>query len=141
VARAAALVLALTTMLVSVRVAAEHEVYYRYVVLGFVKDAKGRPINGRTIEVVRDKTGFSYLAETDERGLYVAVMRLGDESAGETLTIKIGALVHTLTARFDPANHADDRGTRLDLDGMTFAERTAAFRSTLARFLGERGGQ
>ena len=138
--RAAALALALTTILVAGHVAAEHEVYYRYVVLGFVKDAKGRPVNGRTIEVVRDKTGFSYLAETDDRGLYVAVVRLGDESAGETLTIKIGTLVRTLTARFDPGNHADDRGTRLDLDGVTFVERTTAFRSTLARFLGERGG-
>src|SRR6266446_9262629 len=80
------------------------------VVLGFVKDAAGKPVAGRAIEVVRDKTGFSYLAQTDARGLYVAVTRLGDESAGETLTVKVGTLVRKVTATFDAANHAEDRG-------------------------------
>src|SRR5881397_1395956 len=112
------------------RAGAEHEVYYRYVVLGFVKDAAGKPVTGRAIEVVRDKTGFSYLAETDARGLYVAVTRLGDESAGETLTVRVGTLVRKVTATFDAANHAEDRGTQLDLDGSTFVERPASFHST-----------
>src|SRR5712691_6945470 len=105
-------------LLASGPVGAEHEVYYRYVVLGFVKDMRGQPVKGRAIEVVRDKTGFSYLAETDDRGLYVAVARLGDESAGETLTVKVGSLIQKVTATFDAANHADDRGTRLDLEGF-----------------------
>ena len=140
-ARTAALVLAMIVLLASFPVAAEHEVYYRFVVIGFVKDVAGQPVKGRTIEVVRDKTSFSYLAETDDRGLYVAVARLGDESAGETLTVKVGPLSQKVTATFDAANHADDRGTRLDLEGSTFVERPAWFRSTLTRFLGERGGQ
>jgi hypothetical protein len=133
-------VLAVAVLLASRPVGAEHEVYYRYVVLGIVTDTRGQPVKGRTIEVVRDKTGFSYLADTDDRGLYVAVTRLGDESAGETLTVKIGALVQKVTARFDPANHTDDRGTRLDLAGAKFVERPAWFHSTLAQFV-ERGGQ
>jgi len=141
VARAAAVVTAVMVLLASGPVGAEHEVYYRYVVLGFVKDMRGQPVKGRAIEVVRDKTGFSYLAETDDRGLYVAVTRLGDESAGETLTVKVGSLIQKVTARFDPANHTDDRGTRLDIDGSKFVERPAWFRSTLAQFIGERGGK
>ena len=40
-----------------------------------------------------------------------------------------------VTARFDPTNHADDRGTRVDLDGTKFVERMTAFRPTLARFV------
>ncbi|PYN97453.1 MAG: hypothetical protein DMD89_16175 [Candidatus Rokuibacteriota bacterium] len=140
-ARAVAFVLAMSALLASSPVGAEHEVYYRYVVLGFVKDATGRPVAGRAIEVVRDKTGFSYLAQTDARGLYVAVTRLGDESAGETLTVRVGTLVRKVTATFDAANHAEDRGTRLDLEGATFVERPAWFHSTLTRFLGERGSQ
>src|SRR2546425_12304797 len=87
----------MSALVASSPVGAEHEVYYRYVVLGFVKDATGKPVAGRAIEVVRDKTGFSYLARTDARGLYVAVTRLGDESAGETLTVRVGTLVRKVT--------------------------------------------
>jgi hypothetical protein len=79
---------------------------------------------------------LSYPTKTDEQGLFVAVVRLGDESAGETLTLRVGKAVTTITARFDPVNHTDDRGTRVDLEGTKFVERTAAFRPTLTRFLG-----
>ena len=120
-------------------VAAEHTVYYRYVVLGFVKDAKGKPLSGRAVQVVRDKTGLTYPTRTDDQGLFVIVVRLGDESAGETLTLRIGGTATTVTARFDPANHVNDRGTRIDLEGARFVERKDAFQPTLARFV--RDGQ
>lgn len=116
-------------------VAAEHTVETRYVVLGFVKDAQGKLRPGQVVEVVRDKTGFAYSGRTDEQGFFVVVVRLGDESAGETLTLRIGPVTTTVTARFDPTNHADDRGTRVDLDGAKFVERTTAFRPTLTRFV------
>ena len=119
--------------------AAEHEVYYRYTVLGYVKDARGKPLPHRDVVLVRDKTGFSYLAETDAKGLYVIVVRLGDESLGEKLTLKIGGASTRLTARFDPANRTEERGTRVDLEGLRFVERSAWFRSTLAGFLGAAG--
>jgi hypothetical protein len=116
-------------------VAAEHTVDTRYVVLGFVKDVQGKLRPEHAVEVVRDKTGFAYSGRTDAQGFFVVVVRLGDESAGETLTLRIGQAKTTVTARFDPTNHADDRGTRVDLDGAKFVERTAAFRPTLARFV------
>lgn len=119
--------------------AAEHEVYYRYTVLGYVKDARGKLLAGRDVVVVRDKTGFAYLGETDAKGFYVVVVRLGDESRGERLTVKVGAASTRLTARFDPADRAEERGTRVDLDGPRFVERSAWFRSTLAGFLGAAG--
>ena len=127
---------ALVLLAVAPPAGAEHTVYYRYVVLGFVKDARGKPAGGRPVDVIRDKTGLSYPTKTDEQGLFVAVIRLGDESAGETLTLRVGQAVTTITARFDPVNHTDDRGTRVDLEGTKFVERTAAFRPTLTRFLG-----
>ena len=117
-------------------VAAEHTVYYRYVVLGFVKDATGNPLSERDVNVVRDKTGLAYPGRTDEAGLFVIVVRLGDESAGETLTVRVGQAQTTVTARFDPADHTHDRGTRVDLDGARFVERTSAFHPTLARLVG-----
>ena len=131
-----AVVVALVALALSVApVAAEHTVFYRYVVLGFVKDARGKLVSGRPVEVIRDKTGFAYSGRTDELGFFVTILRLGDESAGETLTLRIGNATTTITARFDPANHTDDRGTRVDLDATKFVERSAAFQPTLARFV------
>lgn len=130
------LALVLAWILTGVPAAADHEVFYRYTVLGFVKDARGKPLAGRQLELVRDKTGFSYLAETDDKGFYIVISRLGDESVGETLTLKLGRASTKLRAQFDAANHADERGTRVDVEGARFVERTAWFRSTLAHALG-----
>jgi hypothetical protein len=118
------------------RAGAEHEVFYRYTVLGYVKDPGGRPAAGETVELVRDRTGFSYLAESDADGLYVIVARLGDESAGETLTLRAARASAPLVARFDAANHVDERGTRVDLENGRLVEHAAAFRSTLATVIG-----
>ncbi len=131
-----ALLLSVLALSVPRLAVAEHEVYYRYVVLGYLKDAKGKPAQGRSVELVRDKTGFSYLAEPDAQGFFVLVVRLGDESVGERLTLKVGGTRTRIIARFDPANHEDARGTRVDLLGTRFVERSSWFPSTLARFLG-----
>ena len=115
---------------------AEHEIFYRYTVLGYVKDARGKPLPRREITIVRDKTGFSYLGETDARGLYVLVIRLGDESLGERLTIRAGSVTTRVTVQFDVDNRRDERGTRLDVESGRFVERAAWFPSTLALYLG-----
>ena len=110
---------------------AEHEIYYRYVVLGFVKDAQGRAVAGRELELIRDKTGFSYLGLTDDAGFFLIVARLGDESAGESLTLRADTTATRLVAVFDPANHTEHRGARVDLEGTRFVERRAGFQATL----------
>ena len=114
---------------------AEHTVYYRYTVLGYVKEANGTARSGVEVELVREKTGFSYLGETDETGLYVIVARLGDESVGEALRLRTAKRTVTISARFDPADHVHERGTRLDFIGEKPVETPAAFLATLQRFL------
>jgi hypothetical protein len=116
---------------------AEHEIYYRYTVLGYLRDAAGRPRQGAQVELVREKTGFSYLARTDARGFYVVVVRLADDGLGEKLRIRAGGLVTVVTARFDPADHRRERGTRVDFAGQSAREAPAAFAPTLERFLSE----
>jgi hypothetical protein len=128
--------LALLATLVALPASAEHEVYFRYTVLGYVKDAAGRPQEGQIVELTRVKTGLTYRGRTDGTGLFVIVVRLGDESAGESLSLRHAATRLGLVARFDAANHADERGTRVDLVGARAVERPAAFRSTLATLLG-----
>ena len=117
-------------------VRAEHEIYYRYVVLGFVKDAQGRPVVGRELELIRDKTGFSYLGQTDDTGFFLIVARLGDEGVGESLTLRTGAAATRLVAVFDPANRTEHRGARVDLEGTRFVEQRARFQATLLDALG-----
>ena len=130
--------LLVAVLLVAARPAAgEHEVWYRYTVLGFVRDGGGQPVAGQRVELVRDRTAFTYLGDTDGDGLFVIVARLGDESAGEALTLRVGTVTTArLTARFDPANHTDERGTRVDVDGARVVERAAAFHATLSSFVG-----
>lgn len=123
-------------LLAALPAAGEHEVWYRYTVLGYVVDGRGQPRPGERVELVRDRTGFAYAGDTDADGFYVLIARLGDESAGEALTVRLGAATARITAAFDPSNHTDERGTRVDFDGRRVIEHAAAFRATLANFIG-----
>lgn len=114
---------------------AEHQVSYRYVVLGYVTDAQNRGRPGVRVELRREKTGFSYLGETDAEGFYLIVARLGDESLGEALQLRAANQAMTLTARFDPADHATERGTRVDFTARQPVESPTAFAVTLKRYL------
>jgi len=134
--RAAFLALALAGAIFGVA-RAEHQVSYRYVVLGYVTDAQNRGRPGVRVELRREKTGFSYLGETDPDGFYLIVARLGDESAGESLQLRAEQQAMTLTVRFDPADHATERGTRVDFTARKPVETPTAFAGTLKRYLGQ----
>jgi hypothetical protein len=116
---------------------AEHQVSYRYVVLGYVTGTDNRGRRGVRVELRREKTGFSYLGETDADGFYVIVARLGDESAGETLQLRAESQAMTLTVRFDPDDHATERGTRVDFTARRPVESPTAFAGTLKRYLAQ----
>src|SRR5215471_14110702 len=125
------------TSLVVVPALAEHEQQYRYIVVGYVKDAAGKPRAGQSMEVIRQKTGFAYVGETDATGLYVIITRLADESRDERLLVRAGPASLMIAARFDPADHLSERGTQVDFTGGRVVERAELFPATLKRFLGE----
>ena len=131
----AALGVLLAVGLVAPPALAEHEAQYRYTVLGYVKDAGGRPRKGVGLEVTRQKTGLFYNGETDAAGLYVIVTRLADESRGEGLLVRAGPASLRIAARLDPADHKSERGTRVDFTGGKVTERPALFAATLKQFL------
>jgi hypothetical protein len=87
------------------------------------------------VELSREKTGLSYLGASGTDGFYVIVARLGDESAGETLSLRAGSQALVLTARFDPADHTTERGTRVDFTARRPLESPTLFAGTLKRFL------
>jgi hypothetical protein len=78
---------------------------------------------------------LSYPGETDASGLYVIVTRLADESRGERLLVRAGPVSLSIMARFEPANHTAERGTRVDFTGGKAAERPNLFATTLKQFL------
>jgi len=131
----AALGIVLAMGILAAPASAEHEVQFRYTVLGYVKDAAGKPRKGVGLEVTRQKTGLSYPGETDAAGLYVIVTRLADESRGERLLVRAGPVSLSILARFEPANHTAERGTRVDFTGGKAAERPNLFATTLKQFL------
>lgn len=127
--------LALGVGFVTAPALAEHEPQFRYTVLGYVKDTSGKPRKGVGLEVIRQKTGFAYVGETDASGLYVIVTRLTDENRSERLLVRAGPASLMIAARFDPADHVSERGTQVDFTGSRAAERAELFPATLKRFL------
>jgi len=131
----AALGIVLAMGILAAPASAEHEVQFRYTVLGYVKDAAGKPRKGVGLEVTRQKTGLFYKGETDAAGLYVIVTRLADESRGEGLLVRAGPASVRIAARLDPADHKSERGTRVDFTGGRATERPDLFAATLKEFL------
>ena len=131
----AALGIVLAMGILATPASAEHEVQFRYTVLGYVKDAAGKPRKGVGLEVTRQKTGLSYPGETDASGFYVIVTRLADESRGERLLVRAGPVSLSIMVRFEPTNHTTERGTRVDFSGGKAAERPNLFAPTLKQFL------
>ena len=131
----AALGIVLAIGILAAPASAEHEVQFRYTVLGYVKDTAGKPRKGVGLEVTRPKTGLSYKGETDAAGLYVIVTRLADESRGEGLLVRAGPASLRITARLDPADHKSERGTRVDFTVSKATERPELFAATLKHFL------
>lgn len=131
----AALGALLAVGLVTAPALAEHEPQYRFTVLGYVKDGAGKARQGVGLEVTRQKTGLSYQGETDATGLYVIITRLADDSRGEGLLVRAGPASLRITARFDPADHKSERGTRVDFTGGKTAEHVDLFAPTLKQFL------
>lgn len=129
------LVVVVTLLLVASAVEAIHEVDHRYVVLGYVRDEAGAVVVGSPVEVVREKTGSSARAETDEEGFYLAIVHLHNEDLGDTLRVAAGAGTIEIQARFDPRDVTTHRGTRVDFRGRRAVERQEMFLETLRAFL------
>ncbi len=114
---------------------ATHDVDHRYVVLGYVRDAAGRPIQGRHVEVIREKTGLAYDTETDEAGFYAVAVHLHDEDLLDRLRVTAGPAMLRVQARFNPLNVRRPRGTRVDFGGGAAVEDQERFAVTFDEYV------
>lgn len=107
---------------------------------GYVRDGARRPISGNAVEVVREKTGLSYLADTDADGFYVVVAHFHDEDLLDVLRVTAGRVTIRIEARFNPLNAQSPRGTRVDFTGPSAVERQEMFAETVTRLSEAVGG-
>jgi len=116
---------------------AEHEIYYRYVVLGFVKDAQGRRWRARAAADPRQDRLL--VPGADRRRRLLPDRRASRRrERGESLTLRAGTIATRLVAAFDPANHTEHRGARVDLEGTRFVEQRAGSRRRCSTRLARR---
>jgi hypothetical protein len=117
------------------RVRATHLPDHRFLVIGYVSDAAGRPVAGATVVVTRLKTGLEHRTRTEPDGLYFVVVHLHDEDEGERLGLEVDGARGEVRARFDVRDRKVERGTRVDVRGGRLVEHPAAFAETLRRYL------
>ena len=97
---------------------ATHLPDHRFLVLGFVTDADGRPVAGARVVVTRLKTGLEYPTTTERDGFYLVVLHLHDENLGEALGVDAKGVKGEVRARFERqrqegrAGHARRRARR-----------------------------
>ena len=122
-------------LLVTAPARAEHEANHRYVILGYVKDANGRPLERALVEVVRVKTGLAYRETSDRDGLYALIVNLHDEDLGDSLEVSTRGRSATVKAEFNPRDSTTERGTRIDFVGQKIEDRRSWFLATLKQYL------
>jgi hypothetical protein len=135
-ARPAVLLLALAGLLVvTTPVGATHLPDHRFLVLGYVTDADGKPVPGARVVVTRLKTGLEYPTTTERDGFYLVVLHLHDENLGEALGVDAKGVKGEVRARFEVSDKKVERGTRVDVRNGRLVENRSAFAETLRAYL------
>jgi hypothetical protein len=114
---------------------ATHLPDHRFLVLGYVTDAAGRPVPGTRVVVTRLRTGLEHPATTDRDGFYLVVLHLHDQDEGNRLAVQAGGVRGEVVARFDVGNARLERGTRVDVRAGRLVENRRAFAETLRAYL------
>lgn len=114
---------------------ATHLPDHRFLVLGFVTDAEGRPVSDAPVVVTRLRTGLEYPTKTERDGFYLVVLHLHDEDQGERLGLDAKGVKGELRAVFDVREKKAERGTRVDVRADRVVENRSAFAETLRAYL------
>jgi hypothetical protein len=135
-ARSAVLLLALAALPgASMPAGATHLPDHRFLVLGYVTDADGRPVAGARVVVTRLKTGLEYPTTTERDGFFLVVLHLHDENLGEALGVDAKGVKGEVRARFEVSDKKVERGTRVDVRDRRLVENRSAFAETLRAYL------
>ena len=134
-ARSTVTLILLAVVLAGGAARATHLPDHRFLVLGFVTDAEGRPVSGTRVVVTRLRTGYEYPTSTERDGFYLVILHLHDEDEGERLSFDGKGVKGEFRARFDVSDKKLERGTRVDVRGDRLVETRSAFAQTLREYL------
>lgn len=126
---------AIALVFLPVPLGATHAIDHRYVILGYVRGARGAPISGQQVHVFREKTGLAFRAQIGGQGFYLVIVHLHDEDVLDRLRLTTGRATILVEARFNPLGPTAVRGTRVDVAGATAVERQPLFVETLDTYL------
>jgi hypothetical protein len=132
---AALLVLAAAELVPALPARATHLPDHRFLVLGYVTDADGRPVAGAKVVVTRLKTGLEHPTTTERDGFYFVILHLHDEDEGERIGLEGRGVKGEVRARFDVRDKKVERGTRVDIRADRLVENRRAFAETLRAYL------
>lgn len=108
-------------MLLAGTASAEHEADHRYIVEGYVLDARENPKTDLTVAVTADE-GLLGETVTDRRGFYRVRLHLHNTDLGRELTVKAGDREARVEVAFDPADTETDRVHDLNFVGADVTE-------------------
>jgi hypothetical protein len=114
---------------------ATHAPDHRFIVLGYLIDAAGRPMADTAVIVTRVKTGLEHPTRTERDGFYFVVLHLHDQDEGDRLAVSAAGLHEEVTARYDVRDRRVERGTRVDVRDGRLVEDRRAFAETLRAYL------
>ncbi len=100
---------------------AEHEADHRYIVEGYVLDARENPRADLTVAVTADE-GLLGETVTDRRGFYRVRLHLHNTDLGKQLTVKAGDREARIEVAFDPGDAETDRVHDLNFVGADVTE-------------------
>lgn len=111
----------LLAALLSTTASAEHEADHRYIVEGYVLDARENPRADVKVAVTADE-GLLGEAVTDRRGFYRIRLHLHNSDLGKQLSVKIGDRETGIEVSFDPGDTETDRVHDLNFIGADTTE-------------------
>lgn len=112
----------LVNVLLPKSVMATHEADHRFIVFGYVRDDRGRPLKDQKVIVVDTRLDQGMTTFTDRDGYYEALLHLHNEDLGDEITVMTGDQKKSIRATFDPDDKHTERKTRVDFGSAAAVE-------------------
>jgi hypothetical protein len=97
---------------------ATHEADHRFIVSGYVRDARGNAVQDARVIVVDTRIGEGSTAFTDPSGYYEVLLHLHNENLGDEIRITAQDETKMITATFDSKDATTERRVQVDFGEM-----------------------
>lgn len=103
-------------------VMATHAADHRFIIAGYVRDDRGRPITGEKVIVVDTRLDEGMTTFTDRDGYYEALLHLHSESLGDEIVVMVKDQRKSIRAAFDPDDKRTERKAEVNFGSAAVSE-------------------